>query len=132
MEQMTVHLNFLQVYPASHKVVIIVRSDRRSFVPSNRNPFFMGSETLGGGRSPGLIISSGLPFSGVPFWEVTYLLHVLGGSLSPRHRASSGCGWRNGLQLWRVAANMLNQHPQTNDKGCPPAWGFGVGLIPSP
>jgi hypothetical protein len=33
----------------------------------------------------------------------------LGGSLSPEHGASSGCGWRDGLQLWRVAVNTLNK-----------------------
>jgi hypothetical protein len=27
------------------------------------------------------------------------------------------CGWMDGLQLWRVAANTLNKQPQTNDKG---------------
>jgi hypothetical protein len=31
------------------------------------------------------------------------------GSLSPQHGASSGCGWRNGLRLWRVAVNILNK-----------------------
>jgi hypothetical protein len=41
---------------------------------------------------------------------------MLGGSLSPQHGASSGCGWRNGLQLWRVAANILNKQLRTNDK----------------
>jgi hypothetical protein len=30
---------------------------------------------------------------------------VFGGFLSPQHGASSGSGWRNGLQLWRVAAD---------------------------
>jgi hypothetical protein len=33
---------------------------------------------------------------------------MISGSLSPRHGASSGCGWRNGLQIWKVAANILN------------------------
>jgi hypothetical protein len=34
-----------------------------------------------------------------------------------------------GLQIWRVAANiLLNKQWQTDDKGCPPAWVFGVGL----
>jgi hypothetical protein len=37
------------------------------------------------------------------------------GPLSPQHRAS--LGWRDGLQLWRVAANTLNKQPQTIDKG---------------
>jgi hypothetical protein len=30
---------------------------------------------------------------------------------------SLGCGWRNGLQLWRLAVNILNKQPRTNDKG---------------
>jgi hypothetical protein len=42
---------------------------------------------------------------------------VLSGSLSPRHGAPSGCGWRNGLQLWSVAANTLNKKSRTADKG---------------
>jgi hypothetical protein len=42
---------------------------------------------------------------------------VLSGSLSPRHGASSGCGWRNDLQLWKVAANTLNKQSRTADKG---------------
>jgi hypothetical protein len=25
------------------------------------------------------------------------------------HGMSSGCGWRNGLQLWRIAVNILNK-----------------------
>jgi hypothetical protein len=38
------------------------------------------------------------------------------GPCPPQHGASSGCGWRNGLQLWRVAANILNKQPWRNDK----------------
>jgi hypothetical protein len=34
-------------------------------------------------------------------------LSMISESLSPRHGASSGCGWRNDLQLWRAAANTL-------------------------
>jgi hypothetical protein len=37
--------------------------------------------------------------------------------LPPQHGASSGCGWRNGLQLWKVATNTSNKQPWTNDKG---------------
>jgi hypothetical protein len=37
--------------------------------------------------------------------------------LTPRHGASSGCGWRNGLQIWRVATNILNKQSRTADKG---------------
>jgi hypothetical protein len=39
------------------------------------------------------------------------------GLLSPWHGASSGCGWREGLQIWRVAANILNEQSWTADKG---------------
>jgi hypothetical protein len=37
--------------------------------------------------------------------------------MSPKHVASSGCGWRNGLQLWRVATTILSKQPRTNSKG---------------
>jgi hypothetical protein len=33
-----------------------------------------------------------------------------------------------GLQIWRVAANILNKQSWTADKGGPPAWGLGGGL----
>jgi hypothetical protein len=39
------------------------------------------------------------------------------GPLSPQHGAPSVRGWKDGLQLWRVAANTLNKQTQTNDKG---------------
>jgi hypothetical protein len=45
---------------------------------------------------------------------------------------SSGCGWRNGLKLWRVTGNILNKQPRTNDKGDSSAWGLGVGLTTLP
>jgi hypothetical protein len=51
---------------------------------------------------------------------VNYILvkpSVISGSLSPRHGESSGCGWRNGLQIWRVAENILNKQSRTADKG---------------
>jgi hypothetical protein len=35
---------------------------------------------------------------------------------------------KDGLQQLRLAENILNKQPQTNDKGGPPAWGLGVGL----
>ena len=34
-----------------------------------------------------------------------------------------------GLQIWRVAVNMLNKQPWTADRGGPPAWGLVEGLI---
>jgi hypothetical protein len=52
---------------------------------------------------------------------------IICGSLSPLHGASSGCGWRNGLQLWRLAANVLNKQPRTNDKGWSSSWMVGRG-----
>jgi hypothetical protein len=49
---------------------------------------------------------------------------MISGSLSPRHGASSGCGWRNGLRIWRVAVNTLNKQPQTANK----RWSFSLGV----
>jgi hypothetical protein len=45
--------------------------------------------------------------------ELSKLIQLIGldkdtTSLYPQHVASSGCGWRNGLQIWRLAANILN------------------------
>jgi hypothetical protein len=38
----------------------------------------------------------------------------------------------DGLQIWRVASNILNKQLQTADKGCgSPAWGLGKGLTAS-
>jgi hypothetical protein len=34
---------------------------------------------------------------------------MVGGYLSSQYGASLGCGWRNGLQLWRVTANIFNK-----------------------
>jgi hypothetical protein len=39
------------------------------------------------------------------------------GPLSPWHGTSSGCGWREVLQIQRVAANILNKQSRTADKG---------------
>jgi hypothetical protein len=33
-----------------------------------------------------------------------------------------------GLQIWRVAANILDKQSRTADKGGPPAWGLDGGL----
>ena len=49
---------------------------------------------------------------------------TINGSLSPRHGASSGCGWRNGFQIWRVTANILNTQSRAADR----EWSLGVGL----
>jgi hypothetical protein len=55
------------------------------------------------------------------------------GSLSPKHGASPFCGWRNGHQLWRVAANILNKQPRTNDMGWSSSLAVGRGAnTPSP
>jgi hypothetical protein len=46
------------------------------------------------------------------------------GSLSTQHGASSGCGWRNGLQLWRVAENILYKQSRIDNKG----WSSSLGV----
>jgi hypothetical protein len=43
------------------------------------------------------------------------------GSLSPRHGASIGCGWR-------VAANILKKQSRTTDKGWSSSLGVGQGV----
>jgi len=44
--------------------------------------------------------------------------------LSPWHGAYSDCGWREGLQIRRVATNILNKQSWTADKG----WSSSLGL----
>ena len=47
------------------------------------------------------------------------------GAQSPRHGASSGRGWRNGLQIWRVAAiYWINSRGQPTRGGLP-TWRLG-------
>jgi hypothetical protein len=53
---------------------------------------------------------------------------VISGSLSPRHGASSGCWWRKGLQIFIVAANILNKQSKTADKG----WSSSLALGEKP
>jgi hypothetical protein len=48
--------------------------------------------------------------------------------LSSWHGASSGCGWREGLQIRRVAANILNKQERTADKGWSSSFGLDVVL----
>ena len=56
------------------------------------------------------------------------LLHPLfTTSLSTRRSSSSGCGWRNGLQTWRVAANIFNKQSRSANKGCSSSLGVGWG-----
>jgi hypothetical protein len=51
---------------------------------------------------------------------------MLGGFLSRRHGASSVADGGDGLQIWRIVANILNKKSWT--RGGPPAWGLDVGL----
>jgi len=37
----------------------------------------------------------------------------------------------DGLQIWRVAANVSNKQSRTADMGSPPAWGLVEGLTNS-
>ena len=48
--------------------------------------------------------------------------------LSPQHGVSSGCGLRNGLQICRVAANILNKQLRTADKG----WSSSLRVVRDP
>jgi len=51
------------------------------------------------------------------------VLCLISRPLSPRHGASSGCGWRRRPPIWTVAANILNKQSRTADKG----WSFSLG-----
>jgi hypothetical protein len=50
---------------------------------------------------------------------------MLGGVPVPT--AWRGYRWRNSLQLWRLAANVLNKQPQTDNKGWSSSLGVGRG-----
>jgi hypothetical protein len=59
-----------------------------------------------------------------------YIINIyisISGSLSPRHGAFSGCGWRNGLRIWTVSENTLNKQSRAADKGWPSSLGVGRG-----
>jgi hypothetical protein len=45
--------------------------------------------------------------------------------LSPQRGASSGCGWRNGFQMRRVAGNILIMQSRTAEKKWSSGWGLG-------
>jgi hypothetical protein len=65
------------------------------------------------------------------FWnEGLPYIALINGSLLPWHGAFSGCRWRNGLQIWRVAVNILNKQLQTADNWWSSAWGLGEALTP--
>jgi hypothetical protein len=51
-------------------------------------------------------------------------MSMYGGSLSPQHGTSSGCGERDCLQPWGVTENTLNKQSRTNDKG----WSYSLGI----
>jgi hypothetical protein len=47
--------------------------------------------------------------------------------LSPWHGMNSGCRWRDGLQIWKVAANILNKQLWRAEKGWSSSLGVGRG-----
>jgi hypothetical protein len=63
---------------------------------------------------------------GIIFFLLTNQFRV--GPLSPRHGASSRCGWREVLRLRRVAANILNKKSRTAEGVVLQLGRFGVGL----
>ena len=44
-------------------------------------------------------------------------LPVISGSLSLSYGTSSGCGWRNGLQIGFEASNVFNKSSRTAENG---------------
>jgi hypothetical protein len=51
------------------------------------------------------------------------IMTTLKGSLESQNGTSSCCGWRAGLQIWRVAINILNKEWWTVRKG----WSSSLG-----
>jgi hypothetical protein len=69
---------------------------------------------------------------GSPQWSLSFRFPhqnpVHASPLSPRHGASSGCGWRNGLQYGgSLRIYWISSRGQPT-RGGPPAWGLGEGL----
>jgi len=56
---------------------------------------------------------------------------MLGGLISPRDDTPSGADGGDGLQMWGVIANMLNEQWLTTDKGGPPVYGLDDALTTS-
>jgi len=56
-------------------------------------------------------------------------LSVISGFHSRQLCEFSAYGWRNGLQMWRVAAHIciLNKQSRTADNGWSSSWGVGRG-----
>jgi hypothetical protein len=90
------------------------------------------------GSENGLILLKIRPVTFLEIWDnqwrtlfkiVCNTVFVVSGSLSPRYGACSGCGRKNGLQIWWVAANILNkQSRRQSTRGDPPVWGLGEVL----
>jgi hypothetical protein len=84
--------------------------------------------------------SSLLPISRVTcivpnFHSICWFINQLIGFRIPYWRRHHGmtrlrAANRRDIQIWRVAANVLNKQSRTTDKGCPSAWGLGDGLTP--
>jgi len=60
--------------------------------------------------------------------RLCFLYPLWCGSLSPRHDASSGCGWRKRPSDTMVAANILNKQSRTTDTGCSSSLWLGEEL----
>jgi hypothetical protein len=74
-------------------------------------------------------VADSTPNEVIDLFSISLILsHVSCVPLSPQHGASSGCGWRDGLQLGRVAMNILNRQLRTNDKGWFSTCGLDMAL----
>jgi len=58
----------------------------------------------------------------LPHWHI---YPVISGYLSPRHGASSGCGWRNSLQYGRYLRTFWIRSRGQPIRCGPPGWGLG-------
>jgi hypothetical protein len=63
----------------------------------------------------------------------TYLILDLIALTTFGEEYTSGCGWKEGLQIRRIAVSILNKQSRTADKGWSLSLGFGCGTKnPSP
>jgi len=64
----------------------------------------------------------------VIFCEYFSIMSVISGSLWWQHGSYTSCGWRNGLQVWRLATGicLLNNQSRTAYKKCSSSLGVYV------
>jgi hypothetical protein len=71
---------------------------------------------------------NGRLLTSLPILHLQVLLSMLRGVPVPTAWRVLGLRMRNGLQIWRLAANILNKQSWTDNKGWPSSLGVGRGV----